>query len=191
MKTIHIMLVHVDTLVLKSIRFYTKKKYNHISLSIDGNMSNFYSFGRKVIWFPLIGGLIKENINKGIYKQYKNTNCLISEMNISDEEFNRLKTLLDFFLENSYKFKYNYAAILGIVLNKPISIKNRFTCSEFVAYLLSQSGIFSFNTDISSILPEDFIRLPKLIKVYEGFMGNFDPINRDLICNTGNCSVLY
>ncbi len=68
MKEVYIMLTQVGTLVSKSIKLYTKAKYNHASIGVDPSLRVFYSFARRVRYFPVIGGFITEVVNEGIFK---------------------------------------------------------------------------------------------------------------------------
>lgn len=175
MRRIYILLAQVDSWVMKGIRFYTRARYNHVSISLDGNMKTFYSFGRKVMSFPLIGGLIREELNQGLYRHFKNPNCLIYSLDISDEAYERIVELLQRFLQDEKRYKYNFAAMLGVVIQKPLRMKNRYTCSEFVSYLLSQSGVCQFETEAPLVTPDHFCRLKGLVRVYEGPMPAFNP----------------
>lgn len=172
MKRIYLLLTQVDSLVMRGIRLYTGSKYNHIAISID-EMNSFYTFGRRVLYFPLIGGFIREQINKGLYRHFKNVRCLILSLEIDDAVFEKLDTQLSEFVRNSKIYKYNLAAFIGIIINKPLKMRNRYTCSEFTAMLIQQCGIYNFQKDLSLVIPEEFCRIPGLVKVYEGKMSEF------------------
>ena len=76
MKEVYIMLTQVGTLVSKSIKLYTKAKYNHASIGADPSLRVFYSFARRVRYFPIIGGFITEVVNEGMFKYYPQQNVL-------------------------------------------------------------------------------------------------------------------
>ncbi|MGE5613354.1 MAG: hypothetical protein ACM3XR_03020 [Bacillota bacterium] len=61
MKSVYLVMTATGTWVSKCIKIYTKSRYNHVSLCLDPGMNEFYSFGRKIRWFPLIGGFIIEH----------------------------------------------------------------------------------------------------------------------------------
>jgi len=170
---IYIMLAHTDSLVMKTIRFYTHAKYNHVSICVDERMEYFYSFGRRYIRFPLIGGFIREELNKGVYLYFKNASCCIYSLDVSEEKYNVIVELIKCYGNNRYKYHYNFAALLGIMINKPLKMKNRYTCSEFAATLLSTASIYTFNKDASLVVPDNFKSIPGLSKLYEGPMVNF------------------
>ncbi|USK36883.1 hypothetical protein LIS77_13090 [Cytobacillus firmus] len=57
---IYILLTDTGTLFTRLIKLYTKKPYNHASISIDPELKEVYSFGRKTAKNPFIGGFVKE-----------------------------------------------------------------------------------------------------------------------------------
>ncbi len=57
---------------------------------------------------------------------------------------------------------------VGGILNVPIPRKRKFVCSQFVAYMLRESGIYTFNKDLFLITPDDFRSIPQAKLVYEG-----------------------
>ena len=56
-KKIYILLTDTGTLFTNLIKLYTKKTYNHASISFDSELSEVYSFGRKTAKTHLLAGL--------------------------------------------------------------------------------------------------------------------------------------
>ncbi len=46
MKNIYIILTQSGTIVAKTLQLVTRDEFNHSSLCVDEDFSNFYSFGR-------------------------------------------------------------------------------------------------------------------------------------------------
>lgn len=44
MKKIYIILTHTGTLLSKIIKMYTKDEYSHVSISLDSELEEMYSF---------------------------------------------------------------------------------------------------------------------------------------------------
>jgi hypothetical protein len=131
-------------------------------------MDEFYSFGRKVIWFPLIGGFVIEKINEGMYKIFKNTTCRIYEMEIRNEQYRKLRKSIKKYKTNADTYKYNLPGLLGLMLNRPFKRENYYFCSQFVATILLESGIFEFEKDPALVTPNDFCFIPHIVPIYEG-----------------------
>lgn len=174
MKQIYIMLTQVGTLVSKSIKLYTKAKYNHASIGVDPQLRVFYSFARRVRYFPIIGGLITEVVNEGMFKYYPQTECAIYALTVDEATYDRFCTVLEKYTKESHKYHYNLLGLFGCIFNKPFHFQYRNTCAEFVAKVLHEAGIYSFNKPFSLVRPDEIPHIPKLQKVYEGLMRGLD-----------------
>jgi hypothetical protein len=174
MKEVYIMLTQVGTLVSKSIKLYTKAKYNHASIGVDPALRVFYSFARRVRYFPLIGGFITEVVNEGMFKYYPQTECAIYAIKVSDAVYDKACEILEMYKRNSRKYHYNLLALLGILINKPFIYENKCTCAEFVARVLQQSGIHSFNKPLCFVRPDEIQAIPGISLIYEGKMTDLD-----------------
>lgn len=170
MKNIYIMLTQVGTIVSKSIKLYTKAKYNHSSIGIDPEMRIFYSFARRVRYLPIIGGFITEVINEGMFKIYPDTQCIIYAIPVDNSTYLRFCSLLEKYRQEPHKYRYNLLAIFGILVDKPFNSEYRNTCAEFIAKLLHDSDIYTFHKHFSLVRPDDIPNIPYLQVVYEGRM---------------------
>ena len=72
MKKVYIILTNSGSLLSKVIKFYTKKEYTHVSISLDRGLRKMYSFGRLKAYNPFIGGFVHESKNHGPFKRFKN-----------------------------------------------------------------------------------------------------------------------
>lgn len=168
MKEIYIMLTASGTLVAKSIKFYTRAKYNHVSIGIDSQMKVFYSFARRVRYLPLIGGFITEVVDEGLFKKYCDYECIVYSITVDRKAYNKFRRLLNNYISNSKKYKYNLLGFFGVMLNIPFEFKYRRTCAEFVARMLHESGIYTFNKRFSLVRPEEISDIPMLKVIFKG-----------------------
>ena len=128
MKEIKIVLTHTNTVVCRTLKAFSKKPYNHISISFENDCSTMFSFGRKITWFPLVGGFIKEDINSGVFKMHPETKCKIYKFEVTDEDYDIITGGLMIFLLNPIS--------TGIVLNVfnsfniPYQREYHFVCSS-------------------------------------------------------------
>lgn len=58
-----------------------------------------YSFGRINPDNPFIAGLIKENINGGIFTKFPYSECMIYKVKVSETQLKTLKKELNIFME--------------------------------------------------------------------------------------------
>lgn len=176
MESIYLVLTATGTLFSRCIGLYTKARYNHISLCLDSDINEFYSFGRKIRWFPLIGGFVVEHIDSGVFKAFGKTTCVIYRLDICDEKYEVLKQSVDMFISNRKKYGYNLLGLLGVMLNMPLKRKNKYFCTQFVAAMLQKCGIHDFEKDSSLVTPHDFYDIAELIPVYEGRLSDLGRI---------------
>ena len=175
MREIKIVLSQTNTIISKTLKALSKKPYNHISISFEDDCSTMFSFGRKITWFPLIGGFIKEDINSGVFKMHPETKCKIYKFEVSDEDYGTITMRLKDFLAKPEKYKYSFLNVFLIRLNIPYQREYHYVCSSFVSYLLED--IIPFKKEISLVTPDDYNSL-NLDEEYEGQL--FEYVNGKL-----------
>lgn len=178
MKEIKIVLTQTNTVISKTLKAVSKKPYNHISISFEDDCSTMYSFGRRVMWFPLIGGFVKEDVNSGVFGMYPETKCKIYKLEVTDADYHTILRRLNKFLSEPNSFRYSFLNLFLLCFNIPYERKYSFICSSFVAYLLW--GIVPFKKEISLIVPDDYNEL-ELEEEYEGVLKEY--VNKKLVFN--------
>ena len=63
MKKIYIVLTHSGTALSKIIKGFTKDEFSHVSISLDKELNEMYSFGRLNPYNPFWGGFVHEYID--------------------------------------------------------------------------------------------------------------------------------
>lgn len=170
MKEIKIVLTQTNTVISKTLKAVSKKPYNHISISFDDSCNTMFSFGRKITWFPLIGGFVREDINSGVFKMHPDTRCKIYKLQVSDYDYEIIIGRLERFLADPDSFKYSFLNLFLMYFNIPLQRPNYYVCSSFVTYLLW--GIIPFKKEISLVSPDDFNELD-LEEEYEGILKEY------------------
>jgi hypothetical protein len=164
---LYIVLTRTDTVISRLIQLIKNDEYTHASISLDKELNYMYSFSRRNTYNPFIGRFRKEDINEGLYKLCDTLQGVIIEVEVSREQHEKAKALLDHFITNSSYYKYNYMGLLYNLLNKPASRDDRFLCSEFVYHILKESGIADFNISKNLVRPQDLAGIEGRI-VYKG-----------------------
>ncbi|WP_066186166.1 hypothetical protein [Gracilibacillus timonensis] len=162
---IYLLFTNTGTLLTKAIGLYTKAEYNHVSVALDVNLNETYSFGRKHHRNPFWGGFVKENIQERFFLE---ADCSIYAYPINAKQIKKLQGTLNFFRSRENTYHYNLWELFGLMFNKPIQRSNAYFCSQFVAYLLIEAGIVSFDKPPELITPQDIQQLPGLIAIYQG-----------------------
>lgn len=166
MKQVYLVLTYTGTILSKIVKFYTKKEYSHISISLDKKLKKMYSFGRLNPYNAFIGGFVHESLDSGTFKRFYNTKTTIYELDITDEQYEKLLKLITYFEKKKSLYKFNTIGLFAVPFNKKIRRKRHFYCAEFVKYALEKSDI---NFDLPEIIkPEDFKSIEEKKVVYKG-----------------------
>lgn len=168
MKKIYILLMHTNTIPAKIIKFATRYKYSHVGISLEKNCNTIYSFGRRKFNSILNAGFCIEYKDGKFFEKFNKTICRIYEVEISDDQYEDVKKLINKMKSNMNDYKYDYLGIVPRFLGIPIILKNKYVCSYFVAALLQKANICKFNKETCFIRPKDFENLEGLKEIYTG-----------------------
>jgi hypothetical protein len=174
-KQVYLLLTNTGSFLTKLIKLYTQKPYNHASIAIDSQLSEVYSFGRKTVRNPFIGGFVKEDVKAGLFKQ---ADCVIYSITVTEEQIQKLNHMFKKFEAKKKDYRYNFLGLFGVMFNIPIKRKNAFFCSQFVAFLLKESNIIDFDKPLSLITPHDLQSESKFHFIYEGKLKNYQTENK-------------
>ena len=116
MKKIYIVLTYTGTILSKIIKGYTRAEYCHVSLALDENLEEMYSFGRIHPYNPFIGGFVHEGINIGTFKRFKNTKALIYSLEIDEIKYEKI---------NQDKYKIYLDNRKTITIHEDVILKNK------------------------------------------------------------------
>lgn len=158
-KRIYIVLTKTNTLLSTLIGIIKNNEYTHASISLNKNLSTMYSFGRKYTYNPFVGRFVKENLNEGVFGLQKKLNGLVMELVVSTEQYEKINDLLNEFIENSRAYKYSYSGLIYSLLNIEACSRDRFLCSEFVYYILSECGAANLNKPRNLVTPQDLLKV--------------------------------
>lgn len=181
MKEIYLALTYTGTTLAKIVKFYTRKKYTHISIGLDFELKELYSFGRLNPYNPFIGGFVHEELNKGTFGRFKNTMGAVYSLKVTDEQYNSIINTIKTIKENKDKYKFNIIGLFFVSINKKYQKQDTFYCAEFVKYILETS----FNKEIlpEIIKPMDFLELDNIELIYEGLFSKYKHTNKDFKTN--------
>jgi len=171
MKKIYFVLTHSGSFLSNCVRLYTKKKYSHVSISLDENLEHMYSFGRLQAYNPFFGGFVQESPKYGTFKRFKNTSAKIYSLEISDNDYNKIKKIISKFDENKNDYRFNMIGLVAVILNKSIKRNKHFYCAEFVKYVLDNTDIDLTLPDI--IQPGDFQKIDGSMCEYTGQLRDY------------------
>ncbi|WP_042148336.1 hypothetical protein [Paucisalibacillus sp. EB02] len=169
-KKIYILLTDTGTAFTRLIKSYTKKPYNHASISFDADLKEVYSFGRKTPKNPFIGGFVREDMQSALFRQ---ADCAIYSLTVTEEDLQMMNRFIQLIAANKDYYRYNLIGLLGVMVKKPIKRKNAFFCSQFVASVLKESNAINFDKDVCLVQPNDLLGSADFELVYEGRLRDY------------------
>ncbi|MBT2731932.1 hypothetical protein [Carnobacterium sp. ISL-102] len=167
---IYLMLTDTNTILSKTIKLYTKATYNHASIALEPALLKPYSFGRKYAHNPFSGGYVEEDLSRHYFLRAQ---CTIYSCEISEQHYENLVELLSFYNETQSLYRYNLLGLVTLALNVDFDRRDAFFCSQFVASVLSESGIYAFEKEPHFITPGDLSQLPIFAPIYSGSLQEY------------------
>lgn len=164
------MLTDTNTILSKTIKLYTKATYNHASIALEPTLLKPYSFGRKYAHNPFSGGYVEEDLSRYYFLRAQ---CTIYSCEISEQHYENLVEVLSFYNETKSIYRYNLVGLVTLALNIDFDRKDAFFCSQFVASVLSESGIYKFEKEPHFVTPQNLSQLPIFVPIYSGSLQDY------------------
>lgn len=171
MKEIYIVLTHTGTTLSSIIKYYTKEKYSHVSIGLDCDLKELYSFGRINPYNPYKAGFIHEDLNKGTFARFRNTIGAVYSLKVTDEQYAEISSEIEQMKLNKDKYKFNIIGLFLVSINKKYKRENRFYCAEFVKHILETSLNRELLPEI--VKPMDFLEIENMELLYEGLFKKY------------------
>lgn len=162
---IYILLTYTGTILSRVVKYYTHSPYGHVSISLDKDLKELYSFGRINPYNPFKGGFVHEGIDIGTFKRFKNTRCEIYELDVSIDQYNKLKDIINYINNNKEKYHFNVIGLFSQPFHYKRKKHNYFYCSEFVKYCLEHINYCNLP---ELCKPDDFRLLNNSKLIYSG-----------------------
>lgn len=179
-KHIYLVFSKTGTMFSHLISFCTHEEYAHVSLSLDNSFTKMYSFGRINPAKMLPAGYIHENLYDGVFAMFPQSKCLIYKVKVTEEQFIKLTEEINRFETNKDSLRYNILGTSLLYLNRPKKRLNYYFCSEFVAEILINSGIFITSKKPEEILPLDLLELENKTIIYEGYINESKLVSKTI-----------
>lgn len=167
-RSIYIIQMYSRTIPSKLIKFFTKYKYCHIGICLNKNCDTIYSFGRRGLYNIFNGGFTIEQKAGKFFKRFNKTICRIYELEISQKQYLQIEEQLNYMEVNQKIYKYDFFGLFLRMFNIPVSFKNSYVCSQFIAKLLEDFNIYKFKKEVCFIKPKDFEMVDGIKEIYSG-----------------------
>lgn len=158
MAYIYLALVDTPGILASIIRRHLKQDYIHVAISMDAQMEEAYSMGRRNPFIPFFAGFEREDKRK-IYRAFPTAQYRIYRLACTEEEKNRIWEKLRGDFQHRFQYHYAVLGLLFVLLNRPFYQKNHYTCSSYIARLLEENHIYIADKHFSLVTPKDFYTL--------------------------------
>ncbi len=172
MKEIYLVLTHTGTMLSRIIKTYTGDEFSHISISLNKELTEMYSFGRLNPYNPFWGGFVHEYINKGTYKRFFNTQTKVYELGVTDEQYEKIKYGIYAFKNDREKYTFNIIGLFAVGFHKVIKRKHSFYCAEFVRHVLENANV-KIDLPVPA-KPEEFKNICGVKEIYKGYLREYN-----------------
>ena len=175
---IYLIFSKTGTILSQVLSFFCETKYVHSAFSFDNSFTQIYSFGRKNPYNPFSGGFVIENFSAGVYSRFPRSECYITKLELTEEQYHSLKKELEIFMSKKDSYKYNFLGLFGVLFNIPIKRNNYYFCSQFVSEMLIKSGIYNANKPPELIKTDDLISIENQELYYNGLVNQCVPFKQ-------------
>jgi len=124
----------------KAIRVFTGEEFNHVSIALDPQLTQMYSFARRYYKTPFYGGFVKESLSR-YHLNGKSAYVRICKIPVTEEQHRSLSIRMSKMMRKKELYLYNHISALGTVVKKPVRTKAAYTCVEFCVMILSKIGM--------------------------------------------------
>ncbi|MCI8384090.1 MAG: hypothetical protein HFJ33_04410 [Clostridia bacterium] len=176
MKKIYIILTHTGTNLSKLIKSYTKDEFSHVSIALDLELQQMYSFGRLNPYNPIWGGFVHEHRDKGTFKRFYLTTAKVYQLEVTEAQYETMKDKIYKMEAEKKQYTFNILGLFAAGFRKKIKGKKSFYCAEFVKYILDQAKVKIELPEVPK--PEDFKKIDQLKEIYSGLLKEYDISNR-------------
>ena len=118
----------------------------------------------------LLGDLSTKGSMSGTYKRFKNTKCIVKYLEVTDEQYEKAKELIQKFEAEKRIYKFNVMGLIGVPFHKKIQGEHSYYCAEFVKYILEEAEVVKLPQIIK---PDDFNQLNNTKVVYKGLLRQY------------------
>lgn len=139
-RSLFIMISETDSGVGRVIRNLTHYRYNHVSLTLDPTLRQWYAFARYAIDAPFYGGFLMEPVERFLANGF-DTPVRIFRLEIPEEKARKLELLFLRARQRNTGLLYNYFDAAATLFGKKITIPGAYTCLGFACAVLEKDYI--------------------------------------------------
>lgn len=167
MEELYIALVDTPGFFANIIRRVIGINYIHVVLSMNADLTEAYSVGRRNPFIPFFAGFEKENLHK-IHRAFPTARYKIYSIQCTKEQKEDIHRKLKLYYCRRFHYHYCIIGLFFLLAKRPFYQRRHYTCSSFAARILEESNVLSFGKHFSLVTPRDFYEYENQNLIYEG-----------------------
>lgn len=170
-ENVYIVLSHTGTVLSNLIKTFTNAEFSHVSISLDKDLEEMYSFGRLNPYNPFYAGFVHEEIHSGTFKRFRNTKAEIYSLPVTKNQYIKIQKVLENMKSEKETYSFNIVGLFANGLNIKYRQRHSFYCAEFVKYLLDRAEVDLELPDL--VKPKDFVLPDRMNLEYRGLLRKY------------------
>ncbi len=172
-KYVYILVSQSGTGVSRMLRRVTRDPYNHVSLALDANLQRMYSYGRRRLRNPFIGGFVHETPQTGVFGHFPEADAVVVKLPMGGAEYEKLQARMQEMYRHRKEYRYDFLGVALAYFGKAKRRNHKSYCSKFVADELQTAGVTMPQKTV--FRPVDFLALPEGKTVFSGKLRAYKP----------------
>lgn len=156
-KYIYIIISQTATRFGYALRKVGRVTYNHAAIALDADLQEWYSFARKQHKTALIGGMVKESVERYTLRKRSYVQVTIFRIPVTNEQYTELQKQIDWIWQDE-EYKYNLFSVLTYPITKGFSVYKAYSCIEFVMTMMKRLG-YDLQKPIPEYTPDDLLQM--------------------------------
>ena len=172
MKHIYIVLIESYTGLGKILKKFTGYRYEHIAVSLDKSLKEFYSFSRRQHHHPFNAGFMKEYRDYYAFEEYQKFYSKIFSIPVTNEHYDEICRFIEKLSQDDEQI-FNLFAMLTTPIIHGFRVYKAHNCMDFTARVIEMAGV---NLD-KPFYKYDIPDIEKLLDGYpmkEGYVKRLD-----------------
>lgn len=151
MNKLYLVLSKTNTKMGSLLRKVTRYEYNHISVSLEKNLSQMYSFSRYKMKKPFKGGFVEESMRRYLVNN-KDLELIVFTIPLDDKAYDKVNDFIESMTEEKDIHRYSFKeAILTYIPFVNYNSLNNYTCLTFAIRILEEAKIIPIGNNIKTI----------------------------------------
>lgn len=140
MRTLYVLFSRPNTRIGRAIRLILRNsRYTHVSLALDGDLGNIYSFSRARFDSPFSGGLMHEYVDHYLIKG--DIRVKLCRVELGEEEYAKAEQKLEHCFTHRKRLIYNLYDAAALPFKRRVKLRDAFTCVGFTSYIIGHDDI--------------------------------------------------